>query len=275
MGAHKVGSEGLSTAPKLRRKVDFQSFDLKICCGQTEESWTTTSQDHSNHRPCQRKLARWLRRGWRRRRKNTFSYTKWLSSNAYQNNNVKNTSSSASFLSSLHVVVPSTSASTLASTEQTSAKFSTHQVTHPLPQMPVTHALNESAGHQFNNCIVNIQNDFRPQSTNQASSSRVECQIGELARSPSFPRRKRRRAYIIVSDEGWTFLVFYTACFRMKFLKIRKKRFYLRLSIAFLANEIFQDLILNRSYDFLIPYLGMLSSSCHFRSILSIFTLCE
>ena len=107
-------------------------------------------------------------------------------------------SSSASVLSSLHVVlVPSTNASTLASTERTSAQFSTHQATHPLPHMLVTHTLNESAGHHFNNCIVNIQNYFGPQSTNQASSSRVACQIGELARSPSIPRRKRRRAYII------------------------------------------------------------------------------
>ena len=56
MGAHKVGSENLSTAPKPRRKADFQSFDQKISCGQTEESWTTTTQYHSNHRPCQRKL---------------------------------------------------------------------------------------------------------------------------------------------------------------------------------------------------------------------------
>ena len=52
----------------------------------------------------------------------------------------------------------------------------------------------------FNNCTVNIQNYFAPQSTNQASSSRVECQIGEL-RSLTIPLRKRRRAYIIDSDE--------------------------------------------------------------------------
>ena len=49
-------------------------------------------------------------------------------------------SSSASVLPSLHsVLVPSSSASTLASTEQTSAPFSTHQATHTPPQMPVTH----------------------------------------------------------------------------------------------------------------------------------------
>lgn len=53
---------------------------------------------------------------------------------------------------------------------------------------------------QFHNCTVNIQNYFGPQSTNQASSSRVECQIGEMT-SPSIPRRKRKRAYIIDSDE--------------------------------------------------------------------------
>ena len=111
-------------------------------------------------------------------------------------------SSSATVLPSSHaVLVPSSSASTLASTEQTSAQFSTHQATHPPPQIPVTHTLNESAGHHFNNCTVDLQNYFGPQSTNQASSSRVECQIGELARSPSIPRRKRRRAYIIDSDE--------------------------------------------------------------------------
>ena len=85
-------------------------------------------------------------------------------------------SSSASVLPSLHsVLVPSSSASTLASTEQTSAPFSTHQATHTPPQMPVTHTLNESAGHHFNNCTVNIQNYFGSQSTNEASSSTVEC----------------------------------------------------------------------------------------------------
>ncbi len=31
---------------------------------------------------------------------------------------------------------------------------------------------------QFTNCTLNIQNYFGPQSTNQASSSQVECQIG-------------------------------------------------------------------------------------------------
>ena len=86
-------------------------------------------------------------------------------------------SSSASVLPSLHsVLVPSRSESTLASTEQTSAPFSTHQATHAPPQMPVTHKLNESAGHHFNNCTVNIQNYFGSQSTNEASSSTVECQ---------------------------------------------------------------------------------------------------
>lgn len=113
--------------------------------------------------------------------------------------NTPPSSSSASVLPSLHsVLVPSSSESTLASTVQTSAPFSTHQATHTPPQMPVTHTLNESAGHHFNNCTVNIQNYFGSQSTNEASSSTVECQIGEFARSP---RRKRRRAYIIDSDE--------------------------------------------------------------------------
>lgn len=114
--------------------------------------------------------------------------------------NTPPSSSSASVLPSLHsVLVPSSSESTLASTEQTSGPFSTHQATHTPPQMPVTHTLNESAGHHFNNCTVNIQNYFGSQSTHEASSSTaVECKIGEFARSP---RRKRRRAYIIDSDE--------------------------------------------------------------------------
>ena len=107
-------------------------------------------------------------------------------------------SSSASLLPSLHsVLIPSSSESTLASTEQTSAPFFTHQATHTPPQMPVAHTLNESAGHHFINCTVKIQNYFGSQSTNKASSSTVECQIGEFARSP---RRKRRRAYIIDSE---------------------------------------------------------------------------
>ena len=39
-------------------------------------------------------------------------------------------------------------------------------------------------------------------------------------------------------------------------------------SIAFLANEVLYALICNISYDLLIAYLGMLSSSCHVWSIL-------
>ena len=66
-------------------------------------------------------------------------------------------------------------------------------------QSPITRT-NDPAVQQFHNCTVNIQNYFGPQSTNQASSSRVECQIGEIT-SPSIPRRKRKRAYIIDSDE--------------------------------------------------------------------------
>ena len=48
-------------------------------------------QDHSNHWPCQRKLARWLQWDWRRQKKCTFSYNKWLPWNTHQNNYVKNT----------------------------------------------------------------------------------------------------------------------------------------------------------------------------------------
>lgn len=111
-------------------------------------------------------------------------------------------SSSASVLPSAHAVVaPSSSASTVSSTEQTSAQLFAHQSSHPPPQMPVTRTFSDPAVQHFNNCTVNIQNYFAPQSTNQASSSRVECQIGDLARSPSIPLRKRRRAYIIDSDE--------------------------------------------------------------------------
>ena len=108
-------------------------------------------------------------------------YNKWLPLNAYQNN-VKQTPPSS-------VLVPSSSESTLVSTEQTTAPFSTHQVTHTPPQMPVTRTLNESGGHHFNNCTVNTQNYFGSQSTNEASSSTAECQIGEFATSPDIPRR--------------------------------------------------------------------------------------
>ena len=75
----------------------------------------------------------------------------------------------------------------------------------PSSQMPVSRSANDPAAQHFNNCTVNIQNYFGPQSTNQASSSRVECHIGEIPRSPSVSVRKRRRAYIIDSDEDWTY----------------------------------------------------------------------
>ena len=77
--------------------------------------------------------------------------------------------------------------------------FSRHQYSNV--QSPITRT-NDPAVQQFHNCTVNIQNYFGPQSTNQASSSRVECQIGEIT-SPSIPRRKRKRAYIMDSDEDW------------------------------------------------------------------------
>lgn len=104
------------------------------------------------------------------------------------------------------VRVPSSSVSTLSSAaaiEQTSAQSFTHQSSHLPLQLPVNRTFNDPAVQHFNNCTVNIQNYFGPQSTNQAtsSSSRVECQIGEIAKSPSIPLRKRRRAYIIDSDE--------------------------------------------------------------------------
>ena len=72
-------------------------------------------------------------------------------------------------------------------------------------QIPVSRSANDPAAQHFNNCTVNTQNYFGPQSTNQASSSREECQIGEIPRSPSVSVRKRRRAYIIDSDEDWTY----------------------------------------------------------------------
>ena len=61
-------------------------------------------------------------------------------------------------------------------------------------QIPVSRSANDPAAQHFNNCTVNIQNYFGPQSTNQASSSRVEYQIGEIPRRPSISVRKRRRA---------------------------------------------------------------------------------
>jgi len=107
-------------------------------------------------------------------------------------------SSSSSVLSSpvlAAVRVPSSSVSMLSSAaaiKQTSAQSFTHQSSHLPLQLPVNHTFNDPAVQHFNNCTVNIQNYFGPQSTNQASSSSVECQIGEIAKSPSIPLRKRR-----------------------------------------------------------------------------------
>ena len=73
----------------------------------------------------------------------------------------------------------------------------THQTSLLSTQMPVSRSANDPAAQHFNNCTVNIQNYFGPQSTNQASSLGVECQIGEIPRNPRVSVRKRRRAYII------------------------------------------------------------------------------
>ena len=94
------------------------------------------------------------------------------------------------------VVLPS-NASPLSSAA--AIPLSTHQTSLFSSQMPVSRSANDPAAQHFNNCTVNIQNYFGP--TNQASSSRVECQIDEIPRSPSVSVRKRRRAYIIDSDE--------------------------------------------------------------------------
>ena len=116
---------------------------------------------------------------------------------------------------STDVVVPSskyaTSSSTSlgASTSQASAYSLAHQYSNVLS--PVTRT-NDPAVQQFHNCTVNIQNYFGPRSADQASSSRVECQIGEIT-SPSIPRRKRKGAYIIL-DQEWGKLVksIYSKC---------------------------------------------------------------
>ena len=81
----------------------------------------------------------------------------------------------------------------------------TYQTSLLSSQMPVSRSANGPAAQHFNNCTVNIQNYFGPQSTNQASSSRVECQISEIPKSPSVSVTKRRRAYIIDSNEDWTY----------------------------------------------------------------------
>ena len=95
---------------------------------------------------------------------------------------------------------PSTTSSSTslgAAISQASAYSLAHQYSNL--QSPITRT-NDPAVQQFHNCTVNIQNYFGPQSTNQTSSSRVEVQIGEIT-SPSIPRRKGKRAYIIDSDE--------------------------------------------------------------------------
>ena len=111
---------------------------------------------------------------------------------------------------STDVVVPSSKYATSSSTSlgaaisQASAYSLAHQYSNV--QSPITRT-NDPAVQQFHNCTVNIQNYFGPQSTNQASSSRVECQIGEIT-SPSIPRWKRKRAYIIDSVEDYKLTVF-------------------------------------------------------------------
>ena len=108
-------------------------------------------------------------------------------------------SSSLSVPPTSAVVVLPSNASPLSSAA--AVPLPTHQTSLLSSQMPVSRSANHPAAQHFNNCTANIQNYFGPQSTNQASSSRVECQIGEIPRSPSVSVRKRRRAYIIDSDE--------------------------------------------------------------------------
>ena len=108
-------------------------------------------------------------------------------------------SSSLSVPPTSAVVVLPSSASPLSSTA--AVPQPTYQTSLLSSQMPVSRSANDPAAQHFNNCTVNIQNYFGPQSTNQASSSRVECQIGSIPKSPSVPVTKRRRAYIIDSDE--------------------------------------------------------------------------
>ena len=83
------------------------------------------------------------------------------------------------------VVLPSSVSplSSAAAFAQTSVPLPTYQTSLLPSQMPVSLSANDPAAQHFNNCTVNIQNYFGPQSTNLASSSRVECQIGEIARS--------------------------------------------------------------------------------------------
>ena len=108
-------------------------------------------------------------------------------------------SSSLSVPPTSPVVVLPSSVSPLSSTA--AVPQPTYQTSLLSSQMPVSRTANDPAAQHCNNCTVNIQNYFRPQSTNQASSSRVECQIGSIPKSPSVPVTKRRRAYIIDSDE--------------------------------------------------------------------------
>ena len=109
-------------------------------------------------------------------------------------------SSSLSVPPTSAVVVLPSNASPLSSAA--AVPLPTHQTSLFSSQMPVSRSTNDPAAQHFNNCTVNIQNYFGPQSTNQASSSRVECQIGEIPRSPSVSVRKRRRAYTLDSDEN-------------------------------------------------------------------------
>ena len=75
------------------------------------------------------------------------------------------------------------------------AQSLTHQSSNLPTQMLVTRTSNDPAVQSFNKYTVyDIQNYFGPQLTNQASSSQVQYQIGEIARDRSVPVRKPRRA---------------------------------------------------------------------------------
>ena len=81
-------------------------------------------------------------------------------------------SSSLSVPPTSAVVVLPSNASPLSSAA--AVPLPTHQTSLLSSQIPVSRSANDQAAQHFNNCTVNIQNYFGRQSTNQASSSRVE-----------------------------------------------------------------------------------------------------
>ena len=76
---------------KCRKKANFQPFYQKVCGHKTEEIRRAKLQDHSDHRQCQRMLARWLRRDWRRRKEDSVPHHQWLFYNIHDNKKFRNT----------------------------------------------------------------------------------------------------------------------------------------------------------------------------------------